>query len=271
VDEPVPVRHLETHVTDACNFACESCSHFSQDGHGGRETPDSFAAQCGPWAKRVSPEWLLLLGGEPTLNPDLLEIVKLARCFWPLPVKVCLVTNGWFLHKFPQLPEVMAENHVRLDLSIHHKSTEYMRGVAPILKLIGDKFAGVEFHIRPSWLEWFKLYHGRGAETRPFQDGDPQASWDSCGSRWCLTLRDGKLWKCPPLAYLPTQAKKFKLHEVREWHPYLAYRPLSPGCTTEALRNFVNREVERFCDMCPANPQRFDKPLPFRKSLEVVG
>src|SRR5579885_321548 len=32
---PLDVRHLEIHVTHACNLKCESCSHYSDQGHKG--------------------------------------------------------------------------------------------------------------------------------------------------------------------------------------------------------------------------------------------
>jgi len=54
----------------------------------------------------------------------------------------------------------------------------------------------------------------------PFADGDPRSSWEVCRQ-----LHEGKLWKCPNIAYLGMQAEKFSLDPA--WEPYLEYVPLS--------------------------------------------
>ncbi|MFQ5732854.1 MAG: hypothetical protein ACE5KM_12980, partial [Planctomycetaceae bacterium] len=66
----------------------------------------------------------------------------------------------------------------------------------------------------------------------------------------CLQLHDGKLWKCPAIAYLGIQDRKYGLGE--SWKPYLAYEPLEVECSDAELREFVERRVEAACGMCPA-------------------
>ena len=84
----------------------------------------------------------------------------------------------------------------------------------------------------------------------PYEDNDPQQSWNHCVSKHALQLHENKLWKCPALAYLPMQAKKYKLSE--KWSPYLKYKPLDIDCTDEELKEFLSREHESYCSMCPA-------------------
>ena len=55
----------------------------------------------------------------------------------------------------------------------------------------------------------------------------------------------------PALAYLPMQANKYNLSQ--KWDPYLKYEPLTLDCTDEELKEFLSREDESFCSMCPAN------------------
>src|SRR5271166_3363234 len=102
------VTQIEMHVTHACNLTCSGCSHFSNEGMTGRETPESFRASLEPWSKRLAPSHFLILGGEPTLNPDLSEIIGIARELLP-DTNMMLVTNGWFLHKHKDLPSVLKE------------------------------------------------------------------------------------------------------------------------------------------------------------------
>ena len=51
--------------------------------------------------------------------------------------------------------------------------------------------------------------------------------------------------------YLPMQANKYKLDE--KWNPYLEYKPLDIDCTDDELKEFLSREHESFCSMCPSN------------------
>ena len=86
----------------------------------------------------------------------------------------------------------------------------------------------------------------------PYEDNDPISSWDVCVSRLCVQLWEGKLWKCPGLAYLPMQAEKYNLSD--KWNPYLKYVPLSPDGD---IKKFFLRKAESFCSMCPAHAEYF--------------
>lgn len=261
----IQVRHIETHVTHSCNFTCESCSHFSNDGHSGRETPESFRERIGPWAARLKPDWFLILGGEPLMNPQILEIVPIARKLWPDPsVRIALVTNGWLLHKFgKKLPEVLVENDIFLDVSIHHDDERYLAKLMNELISACNNREGVKLHIRSSHDHWTRIYKGSGGDVLPYEDGNQRKAWDACASRWCMNIREGKLWKCPPLTYLPMQKQKFP--DISDkWDPYLQYEPLEPTCTEEELAEFVDREDESFCKMCPISPEKLLKSLPVK-------
>jgi Radical SAM superfamily/4Fe-4S single cluster domain len=265
---------VEYHISSVCNFTCVGCSHFSEEGHAGRATVQSFKDEVGPWSKRLAPQYLLLLGGEPTLNPDLVEIVEECGRTWDKEVKKILVSNGWFLHKFPNLPKMLKSTNTRLDLSIHHDSPEYLAKLAEIRDLV--KSWGIVPRMRESFRDWSLYRVGHGKDTRPFHDEDPQRSWDVCASRHCLQIHEGMLWKCPPISYLGMHLNKYindMTDEVaREWEPYSSYRPLDVSCTDVELMEFVNRRSEGCCSMCPASPTPFRKPDPVRRrSLKMIS
>ena len=67
--------------------------------------------------------------------------------------------------------------------------------------------------MRPSVVHWLAQYKGFGDKMEPFEDNNPKSSWNACVSKLCVQLHQGKLWKCPALAYLPMQAK-YNLSEV---------------------------------------------------------
>ena len=262
------VIQIEVHVDHACSLACDSCTHFSQEKMTGRHTVESFRKEMLPWAKRLLPSHFLLLGGEPTLNPDLVRICEEARKLWPETdgnkhvVNMMLVTNGSHLHRHPALPEALKRNGIHLDLSRHHDAPDYLEMLRKAEEWA--KVNNVPIRWRESFRDWLLYYHGVGVSARPFNDDNPQSSWQSCPSKWCMQIHEGKLHKCPPVTYLPLHVAKYGDGDGA-WAKYLKYKALSPDCTQVELMEFITRKAEGCCGMCPANPQPLVKSNPMKR------
>ena len=82
-DGSFKLEHLEIHAAHACNLTCDSCSHFSNSGHAGIVSLDVLRQWLSPWAPRLAPTRFRIVGGEPTLNRDLPEIVRTVRELFP--------------------------------------------------------------------------------------------------------------------------------------------------------------------------------------------
>jgi hypothetical protein len=257
-----PFKSLQIHVTHACNLSCVSCSHYSNHGHKGMLDLETAEGWMRPWDGRLAPKAFVILGGEPTIHPRLPDFVRLARRHFPTS-QVQVVTNAFFLDRQPDLPVAMQEiGNARLDISVHHESWQYGTLISQGLQLAQTwaKTHGIEVYVKESFKSWRLQYQGHGAEMMPYEDGNPQASWDICPAKHCFQLLDGDIFKCAPLAYLPMQQAKYGLSE--KWAPYLAYQPLHPTCDDEALRQFFSTGAEAVCDMCAAYPRHVDKPWP---------
>jgi hypothetical protein len=258
------IRNLEIHAAHACNLACESCSHYSNHGHKGIVSLAEAEEWMAPWSGRIAPRVFSILGGEPSIHPDLAAFVELARRHWPRAT-LRIVTNGFFLHRHPGLPEVLRrDGNAILNLSIHHESPEYREKLAPIMDLVSGwvRTHGIRVEYYQSSRNWTRRYKGFGEAMEPFEDRAPRRSWEVCTAKWCPQVFEGRIWKCAPLAYLPMQHARFGLSA--KWAPYLGYRPLVPGCGDEEIDAFFAREEESHCNMCAANPPRFDLPVPIR-------
>jgi hypothetical protein len=255
---------LELHVSHACNLACESCSHYSNHGHAGITSLQDADAWMGLWSRRLEPRKFMLLGGEPTIHPDLPAFVLLVRRHWP-SAHIKIVTNGFFLHKHSDLPAILAADHdAELCLTVHHDSPQYSERLRPIFDLVAEWRERHSFalQVRQSHLNWTRRYIGHGASMRPFEDGRPRQSWEICPARHCKQLFGRKIWKCAALAYLQLQQGKFDLAE--QWNRYLEYEALDPGCSDSELDAFLAKEDEVYCGMCPAQSRPFPLPMPFR-------
>ena len=259
------IEQLELHVTHACNFTCEGCSHYSNHGHTGNISLDDCEEWLYGWSRRVKPKTFTILGGEPTLNKDLPEIVYMVRAMFPDPTTgIDVITNATGLHLQPRLPQMLVATGATLAVSIH--STEHPNYIKKFKR--GYKLAKKWKHDLGVWVEfwdftnkeWVRQYKGFGDRMMPYEDNNPRKSWEVCISKYAMQLHEGKLWKCPALAYLPMQAKKYNLSD--KWNPYLKYQSLDVDCTDEELQEFLNREDESFCSMCPANRDVYTKPDP---------
>jgi uncharacterized radical SAM superfamily Fe-S cluster-containing enzyme len=256
------IRNLEIHVAHACNLTCESCAHFSNFHHAGIVSLEEAEAWMKPWSDRLQPKSFSLLGGEPTIHPQLPEFVLLARRYWPHS-RLRLVTNGFFLHRHPELPEAIRQaGDAFIVVSIHHTAPEYLNRISDNLIMLRGWILKYDLPVvfSHSHSYWMRLYQQEADVIEPFHDGNIRASWEICSGKYCRQLFGGDIYKCAPSAYLKLQNQKSKLGG--SWHPYLAYEPLKSHCTDSELDQFFSREEEPICGMCPAYTRSFDKPLP---------
>jgi len=260
------IRNLELHVTHACNLTCDSCSHYSNHGHKGHTALEDAERWMAEWMPRLEPQVFSLLGGEPTIHPQFPQFIPLVRKHWPR-THIRIVTNGFFLDRHPGLPAVLqADPNVAVYLSIHHESPAYVQKMLPGAQLLAkwrDEL-GIRHEATLSARSWTRRYSGHGASMMPFTDGDPRSSWEHCPARFCPQLHEGSLWKCAPLAYLPMQDQRFAIDDA--WKPYLGYAPLAANCSDDELDEFLAREDEAVCAMCPSQPRPFAIPLPLRQA-----
>jgi organic radical activating enzyme len=259
------IKRLELHVTHACNLACESCSHYSNHNHHGHTSLSDANRWMGVWSSRAFVNEFHLLGGEPTIHPELTDFVRLVRRHWPETI-IRIRTNGFFLHRHPDLPELLAaDKRVIVSLAVHHDSTDYRERLQTTFDLIARWHTelGIVVEADQSFKNWTQRYIGFGADMQPFEDGAPRASWEICPARECMQLFEGKIWKCAPLTYLPMQKPKYGLSS--KWDFYLGYKPLEPTCSDNELDAFLAKEEEPYCGMCSGHRRPLDLPNPIRR------
>lgn len=250
--------YLELHASFGCNLSCESCSHYSNQNHKGNVTLDMMKEWAEPWRGKLRPNRLNILGGEPFLNPELGDILDYLRDVFDPVEEMYITTNGLLLDRNEYIIDHLKKNRVYLSISMHAFTPEYLKKMEPIQRLMDNwMMRDVEVHWKDSVSNWTRRYHGFGDSMMPFEDNDPQSSWNICKGKWCVQLFRSKLWKCAPLAYLNLQNEKYDLDSV--WDEYLKYEGLSADSTLEEIVEFYERGVESHCSMCPANDLIFIK------------
>ena len=109
------IPYFETHITEACNLKCRGCSHFSVFAKPKHKDLGEFNKEFKRLAEIEEIGIIRLMGGEPLLNPNWMEYVRIARKHFP-ETYIALVTNGILGHKIE--PYVEELNHLRIDVTI---------------------------------------------------------------------------------------------------------------------------------------------------------
>jgi len=224
------------------------------------------------WGPRIHSDTINILGGEPTLNPNLCLIIEAARKHFPHS-KGLLVSNGFFLSRHPELPKILIDNNFALDISRHGNSGEYNREfetrVTPILEEWNKSYPRLHITIRSSHEHWMWQYRNENGKPAPFTS-NPRASWLVCMQRHCTQLYRNKLWKCPALAYFHQLEKIHSLEEDESWQNFRNYGGLGSELSDADIQWSLNQQEITQCSSCPAARNRFQPPDPTDRESNLV-
>lgn len=271
----IEIPHLEWHITHNCNLTCQGCMHFTNHGHNWFVDIEELENWYSLWSDRVSPKLMAILGGEPLLHKNLIDIIYLTREMWTQPKgsRFELVTNGLLLNEknHKDLPEALEKTNCALSISIHStpKNIKYVDKLSKVFKIL-DKWKesyDIEINVNDMYNNWATAYKGFGINFEPFDHKDPEQAWKYCRSgHECFQLYEDNIYKCCMTAYLQLQKEKYGDLLSEKWNPYLKYTPLTPKCTDDEIVEFFNRKAEPVCGMCPKYPEslsaRFKKNDP---------
>ena len=95
----------EFYITNVCNLNCDQCNRFNDYKFAGWQRWSDYEAIHRRWAKLVDIKQVVILGGEPLLNPSINEWIRGLADIWKRPVQV--LTNGTRLNHTPGLYEAL--------------------------------------------------------------------------------------------------------------------------------------------------------------------
>ena len=257
-------RFLELHVVDGCNLACDSCAHFANYLSGGLLSPADAESQMAVWSPRLSPAFFNMFGGEPCLNPDLIPIIELALQYWPNSVRQ-VISNGTLLSSIPGLGITLKSTGTGLVVTRHapddpiewDELKEIIGLGARVTLLCADGNPPPDgFNGSVKTKAWTRRYNDVGGKPVPIPGGDSSLIWPRCPCRGFFQLRDGMLYKCPTVAYLPAVQSRLGPLDPG-WQPALAYVALSSACTDDELSVFLSEKDNPACAACALNPLPF--------------
>ena len=258
--KPRKLIKFEIHLADHCNLNCVGCDHFSPLAEPYCISIEEFKKDFIRMGELFSHkcERISLLGGEPLLNHDITELMKIARKNFP-DVDIQIITNGVLL---PQ----QSDNFWR---ACHDNSIRVIMTRYPIkldIDLIKAKAAN--FNVD------FQYYDGSQSEKIfmfkiPLDlsgNGNPSKNFAKCGKgNDCITLSNGKLYTCTLIPHLKFFNKAFNQNiPVTEADYVDIYSDITPD---EILRKLANHaHACSYCDF-----KNFDGNIKWRVSKREIS
>jgi MoaA/NifB/PqqE/SkfB family radical SAM enzyme len=237
---------FEVHVVEHCNLNCNGCSHFSCLTKEEYLDTEIFDKDC----KRISEitqdvSRITLLGGEPLLHPKLMMFFEIIRKYFNKKIPIQLLTNGILLAKQNnEFWDACSVNNVYIDISNY-----------PV-KIDTDaiKNAAIKYNVKVCYNNsvlstddpLVHLMYKVPLDLEGRQNiGETYAK---CPHPGCITLRDGKIYRCCTVAHIKFFNKQFGTNlQITEGDYIDIYKTKN----SEELLNFL-RGPFPFCRYCKA-------------------
>jgi organic radical activating enzyme len=264
------IPKIEFYITNVCNLACNECNRFNDLKFSGTQLWKDYEAVYEEWAEHIEFEKIVILGGEPLLNPSVLEWIKGLHRLWPKYAKQ-LLTNATMLDRVKGLYETCLNNNTWIGISLH--SAKDLLEIEERIKRffgnnIAEKIEGKENNrLDADWYYrsndgvqvgiWKQDYFYKNSILNApsgemfLHDSDPKVAHDQCTfvkNKNYHFIR-GRIYKCGPSALFPELAEQFNLNLSDEDKQLVnSYKPL----TIEMVRNGAGQDwLDHIDDQIP--------------------
>lgn len=246
---------VEFYITNVCNLTCNNCNRFNNHRFTGWQRWSDYADTYQQWAQYIDLKNIVLLGGEPLLNPTINDwIVGLVECFRS---DIQILTNGLRLNNTRGLYEALLEckkitsmvGHVGVSLHNTNHFEQIRSNILEFLGPIAEEYGhgtdiprndGIYYSARDvnNVLVNVYLSNSFGASaviarpngTYTLHRSDRDTAHNGCGfvQHKCYHFIWGKIYKCGPVALIPEFDQQFGLDITDQERQILnSYRPMT--------------------------------------------
>jgi organic radical activating enzyme len=190
--EVIRTESFELHIAEHCNLKCRDCCNISPFNAKKFMSLEEVAGICNFVNTQFRPDVFKIAGGEPTLHPQLDEILKIVKRSCPGTV-VRVISNGLLLHR---MSASFWENIDQLTISNYISAPVKPR----LLEEIRQKARQYEIVLNIKFVEQFnEIFVDDVIEDK----GRVQQIFNDCWMRHrCLIVRNRRFYKCTRAAYM---------------------------------------------------------------------
>lgn len=236
-------HYIEIYITNECNLTCSNCNRFNNYDFREHYSWAESKAYIDAWSKRITAPMITIIGGEPSLHPELELWARGVASAWP-NTPVCIQTNGIKNIKDFDWWESAVNNHSNLGVAVALHSDQFRKKFTQKFNPL-QQFDAIMFSdcaIQPNGKS-FTVY-----------DSDPREAWQACSMKHSHTILNGLLYRCPVVGILPEFKKQYQVDLTQDQQSLLeSYIPLTHECKDEDLIDFVNSVDSEMpqCRLCP--------------------
>lgn len=280
---------IEFYITNVCNLTCEHCNRFNDHDFRGWQKWSDYESCYQEWSRYVDFGHVTLLGGEPLLNPTVIDWILGINRIWKKPVHI--LTNGTRLEHvtglydtllgdkspYPEVQEVFRlsqqKNHVGISWHRSDGTHELDRLVKNFLGspcVTNSEYGMVKYN------NAFRVWHNqdsiyiaawiqdefehssirRTTAGLTLHDNDVEQAHSACTfvqNRNYHFIR-GALYKCGPVALMPEFDQQNPLLITEQQRAVLnSYQPMTATRLEQDLHHFLENIDQPIpqCRFCP--------------------
>ena len=163
--------YLEFYISHTCNFNCSGCNRFNNYLFTGHQRWADYQEIHEQWAEKLDLGSYTILGGEPLLNPDIIDWIYGLNKLWP-DSRSQITTNASFRRRFDkELYRALVDTQTILQIGLHDigRWDEVMETVYNFIdKPVNSKRIPEDITELPNFYEnWSSSYNKIKAESWP--------------------------------------------------------------------------------------------------------
>jgi hypothetical protein len=231
--------NIEIYITNECNLTCSNCNRFNNYNFKGHYSWKDSAYAIQQWSQRIDAPMITIIGGEPSLHPELPQWTEGVATAWP-DRPVMIQTNG--LKPIIEMPwwNELTKKFKNIGCGVAVHSPAMKDKLKKSWNNSGGHFDAWQFNdcAIVDCGDYFNIH-----------DNDPEKAFDCCNLKHCHTIFQGRLYKCSTMALLPEFSKQYLVNFSEQQRQLLdSYKSLTHDCSDQDLRDF-------FTDRDSAIPQ----------------
>jgi len=290
IPERIKIPKVEFYITNVCNLTCEDCNRFNNHDFKGWQAWSDYESIYEQWAEYVDIEQIVILGGEPLLNPTIMDWIYGLNRIWKRNIQT--LTNGTRINQVRGLYELLKETDNWIGISLHDQNylptleqdiEKFMSGRVvktdkshPLNKGRADFVYWDRNKVSiPLWTQ--DEFMSSAIRLLPggkfgLYSSDPVAAHDICpiAKNKSYHFIRGKLYKCGPVALFPEFDQQHEFDISAEDRELLnSYKPLSIDEFETRGQDFlqtIDNPIPQ-CKFCPSQ-SNFKRIVSIRKGLE---
>jgi organic radical activating enzyme len=289
---------VDVYITNVCNLTCQNCNRFNNFDFRGWQRWSDYKDQYEQWGQLVKLTAVTIMGGEPFLNPTLVDWVQGINRIFKIPVEI--LTNGTRFRHAPDLYKVLVsndENQLRNQIGVSlHNPAQFEQLKDDILYFLkGPVEIYPKGHEKNHWNSDYQFVDRNGTVVNvqnvdtfhsaavqhswkinprmqkvfSLYNSDPLVAHQNCGFVQFKSyhLIRGKLYKCGPVALMPEFDQQHQIHMSDQDRVLLnSYQSLSVDNFEKSHEEFflnLDQPIAQ-CKFCPEK-YKFQKIFPVTK------